>query len=293
MREELFGPSAWGPLARALADFHAGVRTATLRVYSDEGELDPMPAAVFFRGREGLRPADREALARVRGRVLDGGAGAGSLALLLQADGVEVTAVEVIPEAVEIMRARGVLDARAGRLEDLPETGAFDTILLLMNGTALAGTLDGLAPLLQALARLLAPGGQVLVDSTDLGEGGAEGVMEVGEGREGHARREGEEGGGGADADEAYPGELHYQLEYRGTRGAPFPQLFVDPGTLVHAAGEEGWDVEVVWRGEEEEYLARLTRREPRGRSEAGKARPKRSLEDPPPPFSRPGPETA
>jgi SAM-dependent methyltransferase len=237
VREDLFGPSAWGPLALALADFHAGSRTAVLRVHTDEGELDPMPVAVFFRGREDLRLVDREALARVRGRVLDGGAGAGSMTLLLQANGVDVTAVEVIPEAVEIMRARGVLDARVGRLEDLPEEGAFDTVLLLMNGTSLAGTLAGFPPLLHALARLMAPGGQVLVDSTDLGAGG-----------------------GGESGDEGYPGELQYQLEYRGTRGAPFPQLFVDPGTLRRTAGEKGWEVEVVWRGEEGEYLARLSR---------------------------------
>jgi SAM-dependent methyltransferase len=237
MRDELFGPQAWGPLARALADFHAGDEDATLRVRSDEGELDPLPVALFFRGQEALLPADRAAVALVRGRVLDGGAGVGAVALLLQDGGVEVTAVEVIPEAVEIMKARGVRDAREGRVEDLQEEGAYDTILLLMNGTSLAGTLAGLSPLLGALARLLAPGGQVLMDSTEL-EGG-----------------EGEEDG--------CPGELQYQLEYRGVRGAPFPQLFLDPDTLTGVAGEEGWDVEVVWRGEEGAYLARLTRPSP------------------------------
>ena len=267
MREDLFGPSAWGPLALALADFHAGSRTAILRVHTDEGELDPMPVAVFFRGREDLRLVDREALARVRGRVLDGGAGAGSMALLLQAHGVDVTAVEVIPEAVEIMRARGVLDARVGRLEDLPEEGAFDTVLLLMNGTSLAGTLAGFPPLLHALARLMAPGGQVLVDSTDLGAAGGGEDQEGRAGGESEEARDGEEArdddpdrGGEENGDEGYPGELQYQLEYRGTRGAPFPQLFVDPGTLTRMAGEEGWEVEVVWRGEEGEYLARLSR---------------------------------
>ncbi len=241
VREDFFGPPAWGPLARALVEFQSGHKDATLRVHSDQGELDPMSVALFFRGRDELRPADREALARVRGRVLDGGAGAGSLTLLLQAEGVEVTAVEVIPEAVEIMRARGVRDARLGRLEDLPEEKAFDTVLLLMNGTSLGGTLAGFSRLLRALARLLAPGGQVLLDSTDLGDGG------------------GEEDG----LDQGYPGELQYQLEYRGRRGAPFPQLFLDPDTLARIGNMEGWETEVVWRGEEGDYLARLKRSAP------------------------------
>ena len=236
MREDLFGAPAWEPLARALVDFHAGDEKATLRVWSDLGELDPMPVSLFFRGPERLLPADRGALAFVRGRVLDVGAGVGALTLLLQGRGSEVTAVEVIPEAVEIMKARGGRDAREGRVEDLQEEGAFDTLLLLMNGTSLAGTLAGFPHLLRALARLLAPGGQVLMDSTDLLDDGG-----------------GVEDGG-------YPGELQYQLEYRGVRGDPFPQLFLDPGTMVRVAGEEGWDVDVVWRGENGAYVARLSR---------------------------------
>ena len=172
------------------------------------------------------------------------------MALLLQEEGVEVTAVEVIPEAVEIMKDRGVVDARRGRLEDLPEEMAYDTILLLMNGAALAGTLDGLGPFLGTLRRLLARGGQLLLAPSDLlgGEGG-------------------ENGDGGPWGEGEYPGEFHYQMEFRGERGSPFPQLFVDPATLEKVASDEGWRVEVVWWGEEGESLARLT---PSGQSEGG-----------------------
>jgi hypothetical protein len=172
----------------------------------------------------------------------------GSIALLLQDEGLPVTAVEVVPEAVEIMRSRGVHDARMGRLEDLDEERAFDTILLLMNGSALAGTLRGLPPFLSSLGRLLAPGGQVLLDSTDL-TGGRVGGPWL------------DEDGSLPDAcEDDYPGELQYQIEYRRDRGAPFPQLFVDPETLRRVAEREGWTAEVVWEGVQGEYLARLGR---------------------------------
>lgn len=211
-------------------------------MHADEGDPDPMPVSLFFRSREELRAADREALAWARGKILDGGAGVGAMALILQEEGHSVTAVEVIPEGVDIMRDRGVVDARAARLEDLPPGETFDTVLLLMNGTALAGTLGGFPDLLRTLERLLAPRGQVLLDSTDLIQdrernGSAEAAVEW----------EGE-----------YPGELHYQMEYRGRRGAPFPQLFLDPETLSSVATEAGWSVQVVWEGEDGEYLARL-----------------------------------
>jgi len=227
----------------AWKDHHEGKREGVLLVHADEGEMpDPMPVSLFFRSREEMRAVDREALALARGKTLDGGAGVGAMALILQEDGLPVTAVEVIPEGVAIMRDRGVVDARTARLEDLPPGETFDTILLLMNGTALAGTLGGFPDLLRTLERLLAPGGQVLMDSTDMVQDkdwhGSEGPVVEWKGE--------------------YPGELQYQMEYRGKRGAPFPQLFLDPATLSALARGAGWSVEEVWEGEGGEYLARL-----------------------------------
>jgi SAM-dependent methyltransferase len=221
-------------------------------VYLDEDPEESMPVSVFFRSGDELMGVDREALARAWGRVLDGGAGVGALSLLLQEAGLPVTALEVVPEGVSIMAQRGVKDVRRGRLEDFVPAEPFDTILLLMNGTALAGTLAGLPPLLGTLGGLLAPGGQVLLDSTDLLEG---------EPWTGNDEVRGTNGND--EPGHAYPGELQYQLSFRGWKGSPFPQLFVDSRTLARMAGREGWRTEVVWRGRDRTYLARLTREYP------------------------------
>jgi SAM-dependent methyltransferase len=197
-----------------------------------------MPVALFFRTPEGFRDVDRAALALIRGRVLDVGAGVGSMALSLQDMGRDVTAVEVVPEAADIMVRRGVENVWEGRIQDLPPTGEFDTILVLMNGASLAGSLQGLPQFLSLLGGLLSPGGQVLLDSTDLvGKGDDEEWQE---------------------AEGDYPGELQYQLEFQGERGAPFPQLFVDPRTLARIAQGARWTSDVVWEGTEGEFLARL-----------------------------------
>lgn len=190
-----------------------------------------------------MNALEREALQRAAGRVLDLGAGVGSHALALQARGLDVTAVELLPQAVGVMAERGVRDARQGPWEDLAEADErWDTVLLLMNGPGIAGTLEGLGRMLTALRRVLAPGGRVILDSVNLPEVQWADLDELG-----HP----------ALPDGRYPGELHYQLEFRGRRGVPFPHLFVDSVTLERIASEAGWSSRVL-ATEGDLYLAEL-----------------------------------
>jgi SAM-dependent methyltransferase len=227
----------WAPHAAAMRAYVEGDERATIVVHDDFGERDEHPIAYFFRAPDAFPPIERAAVAACRGRVLDAGAGSGCHALALQDLGLEVCAIDVVPDLVAIMKERGVVDARHADLFDF-EGGPFDTVLLLMNGLAPAETLDGLPRLLGALDRLLAQGGQVLADSTDLRSA------------RGAAQRE----------DGRYVGEIVFQLEFGDRKGAPFRQLYVDPDTLGERAAACGWRSEVVARGEGGGYLARLVR---------------------------------
>ena len=170
---------------------------------------------------------DRTALSLARGSVLDVGACAGAHAAPLVAAGHAVTALDVLPEAVRILRARGVTDARRESVWSFASTARYDTVLALMNGTSLAGTAGRLEPLLERLRELTVSEGRLLIDSTEL---------------DGEA-------------------ELHYQLEFAGEKGPPFPQLFVGEEVLDHAASAAGWRMQVVAR-EGARYLACMTVRE-------------------------------
>ncbi len=232
------------PHARALRDYFEGDTSATIVLHSSLGEHDEIPIAVFFRGPDEFFSFDRAALELCRGRVLDVGAGTGVHSLYLQERGFEVCAIDVLAEAVEIMRCRGVRDAR---LSDIAEydSGRFDTILMMMNGTGILGTLEGLDRFLRDVPRLLAGGGQILVDSGPARVVGAsaEPAVEV-------AVRE----------DGTYPGEAWIALEYKGETGPPFRELYVDAETLREHAVAAGFDCEIVFWDEMGGYVARLTR---------------------------------
>jgi SAM-dependent methyltransferase len=183
-----------------------------------------LPAGYFFRGPSDMDAVDRTALEAARGRVLDVGAGAGAHSLPLVQAGLDVTAIEILPELVQILRDRGVRARRASVWSFRPRR-PFDTVLALMNGTSLAGTMTRLGALLERLRELIASGGQLLIDSTDL-----------------------------------ETPELQYQLVYEGEKGPPFPQLFVGERVLEREARRSGYAMEVAARAGAR-YLAILTPR--------------------------------
>lgn len=233
----------WKPHAAAMQAYHRGKHDAVLVVY-DDFERDVVPVSYFFRGPDEFPPIERLALDLCRGRVLDVGAGSGCHSLALQERGLEVTAIEILPSMVRILRERGVRDARAATWMDL-EAEPFDTVFMMMNGLGLTETLAGLRRFLSEARRLVRRGGQVLADSTDV-----RARLDVEAGRTGALER----------ADGRYVGELHFQIEYEGQKGGPFPQLYVDANTLIRYAREEEWGCEIVRDPDEYgNYLARLT----------------------------------
>jgi SAM-dependent methyltransferase len=237
--------AAWTPHVDAMVAYHQGRRDATIVVY-DDYERDEVPVGYFFREPADFPPLERRALKLCRGRVLDVGAGSGCHTLALQERGLEVTAIEVAPELVQVLRDRGVRDARVSTWMDL-ESEPYDTALIMMNGVGLAETLEGLRPYFRRLRELVREDGQVITDSTDVRV-----YMEPKSGQTGRLQR----------PDGRYLGELHFQVEFDGKKGPPFSQLYVDPDTLASYAVEEGWDCEIVLpRDEYGHYLARLTPR--------------------------------
>lgn len=238
-------PARWAPLGSALLDYHRGLEDGYFIVHSDLWDDEPTPVEEFYRP-DHLPIPDLElrALSLCRGRVLDLGSGAGRHALELQARGLDVTALDVCPEAVIIMRERGVRDARCGNL-DRVEGERFDTVLLLMHGIGLVGTLSGLETFLGRAREIINHEGQIVCDSADLT------VILPSLAGPDEAR---------ATAPPPYPGEVEFRLTYRDIEGQPYPWLFVDPRTLERMARDAGFAFSIGARGAQGAFVAVLHR---------------------------------
>ncbi len=235
----------YNPHGQSLLDYQRGDTAAVITVHSEGGQTTDVPVSLFFRTLD-MFPLERTAVELCRGRVLDIGAGAGCHSLALQARGLPVVAIDFLPECVEVMRARGVLAAQQADIHTF-EAEPFDTLLSMMNGLALVRDLAGLQPFLHNLRRLLKPDGQFLADSVDIRRTGRAQSAAIVQTRERTGR---------------YFGESDLQMEYKGRRGTPFSQLYVDAETLTEHARQAGWTCEVVEQEATGRYLARLTPRE-------------------------------
>ncbi len=236
----------WAPLGRALIDYHRGAEHSSFIVHSDLWNDEPTPVEDYYRPDHIPIPdLELKALSLCRGRVLDLGAGAGRHALELQMRGHEVTAVDVSRDAVEVMRERGVHDARCGDL-DAVDGECFDTILLLMHGIGLVGTISGLADFLVRARNILNADGRIVCDSADLTVI-LPSLVDTEEQLDSWPA--------------AYPGEVEFRLTYGELDGQPYPWLFVDPRTLEHFATSSGYEFAMVARGRQGAFVAVLSHR--------------------------------
>ena len=157
---------AWGD---ALVDHLRGRWTPLPELEIHAGGVgDAMHPEWFFRGFEAWDWWERELLPLAeRSPALDLGAGAGRAALWLQERGVDVTAVDASPGAVDVCRARGVVDARVGDLNDPPTDKRWRLIVLLCGNLGLGGSFEGNRRLLKRLAEVAAPDALLVGDTVD------------------------------------------------------------------------------------------------------------------------------
>lgn len=220
----------------ALKDQFTKPPAETLWVHNSYDEPEEMPVDVYFRGEDEMPELELTALAMCKGKVLDVGAGVGSHALILQKRGFNVTGMDISAPAVTIMKQRGLKQAMEGNILTYKED-TYDTLLFMMNGIGLTGSIAGLKAFLQHVKGLINPDGQLVFDSSDLSYLYQEIPFPL----------------------NGYYGEVSFRYEYKSIKGNWFKWVYVDQKTLIEVARQSGWDAEIVFEDDHDQYLARLT----------------------------------
>jgi SAM-dependent methyltransferase len=220
----------------ALKDQFTKPPSETLWVHNSYDEPEEMPVDIYFRDESEMPDLELKALELCRGKVLDVGAGVGSHALVLQSRGFDVTGMDISASAVDIMTQRGLKKAVEGNILKYKED-TFDTLLFMMNGIGLTGTIKGLTAFLKDVKSLLNPDGQLIFDSSDLSYLYQEVAFPLA----------------------GYYGEVSFRYEYKSVKGSWFKWIYVDQQTLKSLAEKQGWKVEIVFEDDQDQYLARLS----------------------------------
>ncbi len=229
------------PMGAAIADYFDKGKAAKLRVFSSQFDEDEIPVSQLFRTYDEMPILEQKALQLAEGKILDCGAGSGCHALALQEMNKKVTAIDISPLSIEVMRKRGVKQVFHINLFDENYLEKFDTILMLMNGSGIIGKLEHMPIFFQKMKQLLNPNGCIYMDSSDL-----------------RYLFEDEDGSFLIDLAGDYYGEIDYRMQYKQVRGETFDWLYIDFQTLSHYAAENGFTAELIAEGEHYDYLACL-----------------------------------
>ena len=240
-------PKAMDPFGMALLAYFEGDTAAGLILRRDDGQETALPVSVFFRAPSEFTPIDNAAMDRCIGHVLDVGAGTGLHSLVLQQKGLPVTAIDISPYAVNIMKQRGLVDVHCADILEF-QGGRFDTLLMMGHGIGMVETIAGLDRFLAHSHGLLSDHGQVLLHSCDVRITDDPSALAYHEANRQAGR---------------YIGGIRLQSEFQGEKGLYHGWLHVDAETLQEHAESAGWRCEVVHREENGDHLARLTKQKP------------------------------
>lgn len=234
MNKDIFG--------EAIKDYYNQKYTEDILVQADDFDDDCIPIPYLFRSYKEMPKVEQKALDISFGKVLDVGCGAGSHGLFLQnKKHLDVTAIDISEGAINICKKRGLKNTFVQNIFDHTHI-KYDTILFLMNGSGIIGSLNRIDHFFTHVKTLISSGGQILMDSSDISY-----------------LFQDDDGGFWVDASAGYYGEMSYRLKYKGQESETFDWLYIDYNTLQNAANTNGFLCELLFEGENNDYLAKLT----------------------------------
>ena len=228
-------------LGKALYNYYKKINKP-LVTWTSYTEKDTLECEYFFRKYKDMPKIEQKALDLAKGKILDVGSGAGCHSLYLQnIKNYSVTSIDISKKSIEVSKLLGLKNTINQSFFD-HNNCKYDSILFLMNGAGICGTLDRLKLLLNHSSKLLNNDGQILIDSSDLI----------------YLFDKDSDGGIWVRGDKYY-GELNYSISYE-NKIEKFPWLYVDYNKLEEIALKANLNCEKIINGENYDYLAKLTK---------------------------------
>jgi SAM-dependent methyltransferase len=224
---------------KAILDYQTNNAPEDIITETSISEPDEMWVAYLFREFRKMPKLEQKALQLSFGKILDVGCGAGSHSLYLQEKGFDVMSIDISENAIKACKLRGLKNAKVLDILDFEtdnHLNKFDTILLLMNGTGIFKTISESYKYLQKLKSLLAPNGQILIDSSD--------IIYMYDKEDVPTK--------------TYYGELEFTISYKNEVEIPFSWLYLDSNLLKKLADENGFECQIIQKGKHFDYLAKL-----------------------------------
>jgi SAM-dependent methyltransferase len=212
----------------------------------DDGYLGVGDAARYFASPEDWSPAERQAVWRASGRILDIGCGAGRHAVVLRDGGHDVTGLELSPGAAGVARDRGIRVVEGSIVAPPSGLGRFDTLLLLGNNLGLLGSATTAGRVLTNLADLAAPDARVIGIGMDPYQTTVVEHLAYHELNRHRGR---------------YPGQIRMRVRDGVVATDWFDYLFLSPDEFVALVAESRWKVDHIDTEDGPNYLAVLSLR--------------------------------
>lgn len=228
------------PIGQAILDYAKNKKPFDIVVSSDICDDDIIPIEVLFRTYNEMPEIEKKALNLCKGNVLDVGAGAGIHCHELIKKGLKVHALDNSLGAIHYLKNIGIQSHHSSFI-DFKSASKYDTLLMMMNGIGIAGTLSNLEKTLLHAKSLLNKGGQIICDSSDV-----------------RYLYEDEDGALWIDLNSEYYGNFRFQMHYKKISGSWFDWLYVDYDNLHKAAVKLGFRSVKVYE-QDNHYLAQLT----------------------------------
>lgn len=228
------------PIGAAIVDYSLHTNFQDIIVSSQQLDDDIIPTAYLFRKFESFPQVEKTAMQLCRGEILDIGAAAGPHTRYLLDKGFAVTTIEMSPLAHNYLsqtfpKAKHIL----GKVEENHD-GKFDTLLLLMNGIGIAGHCRNVTPFLMKIKEQLAPGGQIICDSTDVSYLYDNDNVPPG-------------------SIDDYYGDFQFNMRYNNHNSGWFNWVYLDPKSFQKCAKDAGLKLSLCAE-EDSSFLVRLTK---------------------------------